>query len=548
MRKLFITCLALGSILSAPAAALAVSGSSAIMASAESEPTDITASDPFHDLTLIYLDGDMSKFTGPSDFLRKDRPNDYFQVCGYRPWNEDLYIYLYFNNASKVFSGFKESYDYVGLFTVYEKGEGNTIASKTTKTYDLHEIGTRWKSGAQSSGGPYYFVKMKVEGIFEGAGVGSAYDVCFRELGIMAGQNGNLFSKLYDVEEEYSFNYDRDNYDITAKWWANNAVRMDAKGVVRMTKQHDGSYFNLWTHRWNVPESGYYEDFFVFFNLDRKPSQILSVDFYWTEVTFYGSALKEYRNENVALSLERLDMYGGSYNVPFQADEVGFTYEVGNEIELKYQNDEKFCTKTRQRFHTVKSDQTVIHEQTSSGFFPPFTTVSRNVETPEIINMSMASVQVGNPDVESWLSKQGAGYSYATLLNGDEELICDWTDKIDRTDRYWSPLFPEVWNYRCDYYYLYEAHAALNTYALKMVVKDEKGQEASWNVFNHAVDIVDHVGMRTHDVTFEEWAIHIGKMAGDWLVPVILTAYSVLAAASVILLTSAIMKAGRKKD
>ncbi len=546
MRKLFITCLALGSILSAPAAALAVSGSSAIMASAESEQTDITASDPFHDLTLIYLDGDMSKFTGPSDFLRKDRPNDYFQVCGYRPWNEDLYIYLYFNNASKIFSGFNESYDYVGLFTVYEKGEGNTIASKTTKTYDLHEVGTRWKSGAQSSGGPYYFVKMKVEGIFEGAGVGSAYDVCFRELGIMAGQNGDLFSKLYDVEEEYSFNYDRDNYDITAKWWANNAVRMDAKGVVRMTKQHDGSYYSLIGMRNYVPVSGYFEDFFVFFNLDRTPSQILSVDFYWTEVTFYGSAVKSWRDD--AFDVLDSSTYGDN-NVPFTADEVGFTYEVGNEIEEKYKNTE-WATKTKQRFHTVKSDQTVIHGQTATSFLPPFT-VNRKVETPEILNLSALDVQLTGyaaADQKNWLSKQGSGYKYASLINGDEELICDWTDKLDRADRYYSPRFPQVWNFRTDYYYLYEAHAALNTYALKMVVKDEKGQEASWNVFNHAVEIVDHVGMATHDVTFEEWLVYVKKHFGDWLVPVILAAYSVLAAASVILLTSAIMKAGRKKD
>ena len=62
----------------------------------------------------------MSKFTGPKCFLRDDRPNDYFQVCGYRPWNEDLYIYLYFNNASKLFPGFSPSNNYYGNFTVYE--------------------------------------------------------------------------------------------------------------------------------------------------------------------------------------------------------------------------------------------------------------------------------------------------------------------------------------------------------------------------------------------------------------------------------------------
>ena len=539
MRRLFITCLALGSILSAPAAALAVSGSSAIMASAESEPTDITASDPFHDLTLIYLDGDMSKFTGPSDFLRKDRPNDYFQVCGYRPWNEDLYIYLYFNNASKVFSGFKESYDYVGLFTIYEKGEGNTIASKTTKTYDLHEVGTRWKSGAQSSGGPYYFVKMKVEGIFEGAGEGSAYDVCFRELGIMAGQNGDVFSKLYDVEEEYSFNYDRDNYDITAKWWANNAVRMDPiKGLVRMTKQHEGWYYDLMTMRNYVPTSGYFEDFYVFFDLDRTPSQILSVDFYWSEVTFYGSAVKMYRSTNMDI------MNGkgfGDFNVPEE-----FSYSPGNEIELKYAGTE-WSTQVKQKFRTVKADQTVVHSQKVTSYLPPFTTV-RQVESPEIVNLKALPAQMQDADQRAWLTEQGSGFHYACLINGSEELICDWTDKLDRADTYWAPDFPALWNQRTDYYYLYKAHAFDNAYALKMVVKDEKGQEASWNVFNHAVEGYDHVTMHTHDVTFEEWAIHIGKMAGDWLVPVILTAYSVLAAASVILLTSAIMKAGRKKD
>ena len=544
MTKLILKCLAASLAILSPVATVAgISASSPMMASAESVSADITSSDPFHDLTLIYLGGDMSKFTGPKCFLRDDRPNDYFQVCGYRPWNEDLYIYLYFNNSSKLFPGFSASNNYYGNFTVYEKGNGNSVASQETSRYRLTEIGSRWKSGAQNSGGPYYFVKLKAEGIFPDASAGKAYDVVFSELGVMAGDS---FVKHYDVEEEYSFNYDRDNYDITAKWWANNAVRLEGKGVVRMTKQHDGSYYSLIGMRNYVPVSGYFEDFFVFFNLDRTPSQILSVDFYYTEVTFFGSAVKSSRDDFV-------DPLNSStyadYNVPFTADEVGFTYEVGNEIEVKYK-DTEWATKTKQRFHTVKSDQTVIHRQTATSFLPPFT-VNRKVETPEILNLSALDVQLTGEsaaDQKSWLSKQGSGYKYASLINGDEELICDWTDKLDKTERYYAPRFPQFWNYRTDYYYLYQAHAALNTYALRMVVKDEKGQDASWNVFNNAIEIVDHVGMATHSVTFDEWLVHVKKQFGDWLVPVILTAYSVVAALAAILLASAIMRAGRKKD
>lgn len=544
MTKLILKCLAASLAILSPVATVAgISASSPMMASAESVSTDITSSDPFHDLTLIYLGGDMSKFTGPKCFLRDDRPNDYFQVCGYRPWNEDLYIYLYFNNASKLFPGFSASDKYYGNFTVYEKGNGNSVASQKTSRYRLTEIGNRWKSGAQNSGGPYYFVKLKAEGIFPDASAGKAYDVVFSELGVMVGDS---FVKHYDVEEEYSFNYDRDNYDITAKWWANNAVRLEGKGIVRMTKQHDGSYYSLIGMRNYVPVSGYFEDFFVFFNLDRTPSQILSVDFYWTEVTFYESAVKSWRDD--AWDALNSSTYGDN-NVPFTADEVGFTYEVGNEIEVKYK-DTEWATKTKQRFHTVKSDQTVIHRQTATSFLPPFT-VNRKVETPEILNLSALDVQLTGEsaaDQKSWLSKQGSGYKYASLINGDEELICDWTDKLDKTERYYAPRFPQVWNYRTDYYYLYQAHAALNTYALRMVVKDEKGKDASWNVFNNAIEIVDHVGMATHSVTFEEWLIHVKKQFGDWLVPLILTAYSVVAALTAILLASAIMKAGRKKD
>lgn len=511
---------------------LALSGSAAIgavasmpfatMVKADSnERTDITTSDPFHDLTLIYLDGDMSKFTGPSCFLRKDRPNDYFQVCGFRPYGNDLYIYLYFDNSSPLFPGFDKDVSYYGDFTIAEKGEGNSAISAETSVIALTEIGSRWKSGAQNSGGPYYFVKLKAEGIFPDDAEENTYDIIMNSLGKM---KGSSYSVLYDVNEEYCFTYKDENYDIAAKWWANNAVVMSpTKGVVRMIQENSGSYFDGLTMKYVTLSSGYYEDFFLFFNLSKEPSYIVSIDFYYTEIEFYGSALKEYRN-NAVMDITN-GKWGGSYNVPSD-----ISYSVGNEIETKYK-DTEWATKTTQKFKTVRGDQKVVHNTNSFTWLPPFS-VGRKVTTPEIVDMNHLSAQIQDEDQRKWLSENGGSYRYATLIGSN---ICDWTDKLDREDTYYAPLFPEVWNTRTDYHYLYKAHAFDNGYALKMIVKDENGKDASWNVFNHSVYGYEHVLMDTHDATVEEWSVSVGKKVDGWIKDLVLTAYAGFAVALVAL-------------
>lgn len=483
---------------------------------ADSGPTDITTSDPFHDLVLIYLNGNMADFKGPSDFLRKNRPNDFFQICGFRPYGNDLYIYAYFDNSSKIFPGFSRTTDYYALLTVIERGSGNSIASQETDEFRLTEVGTRWHSGAQGNGGPYYFVKFKAENVFSDDSSGKYYDIIMSSLGNLS---GGSYAPLYDVEEEYSFSYDDENYDITAKWWANEAVIMDpTKGVVRLVKENSGSYWDGISMRYVSLTTGYYEDYFLFFDLSRTPDQIISIDFYYTEVTFYGSALKEYRNNGTS----DISKLGQSYNVPEE-----FSYEPGNEIELKYAGTE-WATKTVQRFKTVKSSEPAVkHSQRVKTWLPPFS-IQRTVETKGIINLRSLPASMQDEDQRNWLTENGAGYHYAALIGNS---VCDWTSKLDRESTYYSPLFPEVWNTRTDRFYLYEAHSALNTYALKMVVKDEQGKEASWNVFNHGVDIVDHVTMETHSATLQEWLVAVGKTANGWLVNVILAAYALLSIA-----------------
>jgi hypothetical protein len=527
-----LSCLSVAAILGAVSAPAASYHAAKVEAESTASATDITASSPWWDLCLLYNGGDANTFNAFSQCVRGDGRYGFFQLAAARPYKTDLYLYFYVD----VDNGAGFSYDaasaaYAVTASSATKGSDGKVSSSSLATKALTMVGKPYNVGTQ------YLSKYVIPGLFPSASSGSTFDVA---LGTFGTVSDSAYSALFQLDYEQTFTYTDDQYDITTQLWGDKAstvslVAEDAQPmtVKENTAEMDNSILSGFLGGSVLgSSSGYYEDHFVFFDLDRDPDEILAVDFYYTMVEYYKEA--------VYMSMGRL----GDQDWVFYDTPVGDAakYAASDGINKTYAPTMTKRIANCQMYDAGTSKvHTIDNVETGSSWLPPFS-VSYTRHIPQIINLSTVDESVGDSSTASWLKghavkSDGSLYQYAVCVEATER---SWHGKSTRTttDYLWGFIPTQD-----DWWALYQSHTAQGIVSGKMTVIAD-GKQLEWNTFSQATNEKPDAPADSHTYTFNELLVAMAKSGWSWIVAIIMAAYWVVASLAVLGLTVLIAGSG----
>jgi len=494
-------------------------------------PTDITASNPWWDLCLLYNKGDPDGFNAFSRCVRGDRRYDCFQYICSKPYQSDLYSYFYFDNDNTFDFAYSdaESDKYTVLASVARK-EGSAVAWSNRANYSMKKIGTSYNVGTR------FIIKYKIEGIFKDATASSTFDFALDSIWASG-------TSLFDISSEQTFTYTDDQYDMTTQLWGTKSK------VVTMTKEEARpmTVREVSSDPWVIGiapgglmsvSSDYYEDHFVFYDLDRydEINQLLSIDFYYTMVTYYVYDLKWYDQPNT--SLDGNHSNGGVYylDVPLNINyEAGGTQEAqcaskGYPTEFEQKKSHSYYYNDDGTKHTV--DNVEVNKTWSVPFQHTYT-YTRHI--PQIIDNSTLDSSVQDVNTRSWLQNNakksdGSMYQFSTCFDITKR---EWVGPETKVEPDWWHKF---WGESTNYFSVARCHTAQGIIASKMTLVNQEGEQLEWNIFSQSVNEQADVPSAPHSPTdataaINEMLIAFNKQNKGWLVTLAVIGYYVVCSA-----------------
>jgi len=479
-----------------------------IRADASASTTDVTTSNVWWDLCLLYNGGTVNGFNPFSKCLRGDRRFESFQYIGAKPYREDLYLYFYFDNKNT--DGF--AYDPAALLyaadvsTVYSAS--GSVGGCTSEPKALSMVGTPYNVGTQ------YLTKYKVAGVFAGAGSGSSFDFTVGSFGINAAGG---YVDLYDVNEEMSFTYTDDQFDITAQIWGNKtttvALTHEAAPIMFLKTNDPLIDDKVLGPAWfTSPTDGYYELHWLFFDLDRTPDQIIGLDVYYNEVTFYKVAASEFYTVYADPGFHLLTYLPpvGESDGAFDASKDKYETVAKSTRAYSYDTDELGNYTSVHTFDPVTTGQT---------WMPPFQ-LKYTHHIPQIV--SVGTPQIEDDSARSWIrdnakKADGTSYSYGVLIEQTER---QWkgVDHVDGNE--WIPFYGKTT------YSKAECHTLQGIITGKMTVICD-GKTLQWNTFSQAVNGYPGTVAPSHSITVQEMLVKLIKTVAPFGIAVIMAIWAI---------------------
>ncbi len=484
---------------------------------ASSGATDITTSSAWHDLCLLFNDGDFSTYSPFADTYRADRRLDYFDVLAVRPYSNDLYIYCYFNNDNQEGVRFEAGKTYsAGLHA--EKKSGFAI----TDSFPLRVVGSAYRNGTE------YLVKFAADDVYPSASVGE--ELSFAVLNVAEGEEVHSWS--IDVYYHQTFSYLDARYDITTKIWGETSnvvevIKPMSKPMLIDTESYAGGAQLFPGGAIVGDDQPTIELFGYFFDLSVSFEKLTHLDLYYNMIEYEKEAVHRMTVYNMQTGVWST-IY---WQIP-EDTKFDWTKEQGNPKAYKSEY---------RRVDVYDDEQWHITETERSqwtGFLGLDFDHSWTTHVDKIIDLKRGISAVQDVDVRNWLlgnakKDDGSLYQYAVFF--DEELR-EWTGQETRsTSNVGSRTF----------YQNYVAHEAHGLLTMRLTETKSTGEQIEWNAFAQPVDSQPGTYKTPHEFTPNEWLIAFTKRNDQsWLKGLILGAYYVLCAALTILLGVLIANAG----
>lgn len=516
-----------------------LTGRPPVMARAESA-TDITSSNAYHDVCILFNGGDFQTF---SPFgTKKGEPLEgksgidtfwkvpYFRFLTGRPYKNDLYLYFYFDDANQ--SGF--TFDKDGKYGINAhmfKKNGDEIAWSKEGNFSLTPVGDQYHVGTE------WLAKFVVTGAFPTADKGDTYLYEIDAFGTEDPKGAKLAGDVFEFSSAQEFSYENANYDITSTLWGDKSKTVSVtKAEARPMEVEEGTTVRLPGYQgWTARSGGHDVDEFhaLFFDLDRSPEEILSLDLSYTMIEYDKEALRY--EDKFSMS----NAYGHStaeYEIPSGAE-----YVEGDSVLNKKRVYKTISANTKQI-----AEQNVQFTDWSGSAIANWKALTdyafgrtHRVKTmwPSIVQNKTASVSC-NPSTAQWIGENGrkgdgTQYQYTVFF---DSTVSSW-DKESRKEQkgWWVTTMYKTYWYATH-------HTAQGIVMLKMTVRDEKGKTLDWNVFMQPVNELPGTRREGRDYSVNDmWKSYLYRSKA-WIVPLAIAAYAVLSGSACIFLTWCVYK------